>query len=240
MSKNTFFKYYILLVGIFVLPVLLMIPRVFNQFQSDIGEVNDRIPEFEIVDNEINTDHEPYIQFTDTTALYFDPNNELTEDNVIERNVELGFSPLNIAMNKTELTFYINGISQSVPYSALPDFNYEQMTVLLGSLADTSLSIILFTLVILFSINGFVLLYQFLMIALSNFLIAILSGVRLKMSEVFKITLLAITLPITAITITRSLNIISTNTIQLFTLFSIFIFMAATWHFKKIYRTRWN
>lgn len=224
MDRNTAVKYFMIIVGIFLFPTLLTLPSVFTQFQDDITEVNTRIPEFEMNNGEIQINHESYIHLTETTTLFFDPNDELANDDLIARNIELGFSPFNIALQKDQLYFNINGVEQSINYSSFPEFNYNELTDILNSLTETSILVVLVTLFILFGVSALLLLYQFLLVGLSNYFITIFNTIKLKMSDVFKISLLAITLPTVALTITRLLNITSTYSIQLFTFFSISLY----------------
>lgn len=232
MNGNTAVKYFMLIVTIFLIPTLLTLPSVFNQFQNDINEVNERIPEFEINNGVIETDHESYIHLTETTTLFFDPSNELSDDNLISRNIELGFSPFNIALQKDQLYFNINGVEQSVNYSSLPEFDYGEITFILNSLTDTSILVVLVTVFVLFGMSAFILLYQFFLVALSNYFITIFNTIKLRLSDVFKISLLAITLPTFALTITRILNITSIYSLQLFTFFSISLFFLNLLRFK--------
>lgn len=234
MSFNTFFKIFFLLVCIFLLPTLMNIPQIFGQFQNDIAEVNEKIPEFEVQDGVIFTDENDYIHLTDSAIFYFDPNNALYDDGLIERNVDLGFAPLNIALTNDKLLFYVSGIEQGISYVSIPDFSYDTLTMILESLTKSNLLVLLLTVVLLFMISSLLLLYQLALIILTNYLISIFQSTRFKMGEVAKISILSITLPAVALTIARLLNISTVYSLQLFTLFSTLLFLLAILRHKKI------
>lgn len=236
MSGNTFFKYLIFLVFITLVPTLVTIPRVFGQFQDDISEVAQQIPEFDIEDGSMTSDHEEYIHFTDTVALYFDPDDQLNEEGVIERNVQLRFAPLNIALKDDQLTFYVGTFDQTVPYSTLPDFNHDQLITLLSSLGEADLSVFLITLLVLFLFAAFFLFYQIFVVTLTNYFIALFSSVRLNLVNSFKVSILATTLPVVALSISQILGLTTSFSLPFFTIFSCGIFFFALRQYKKLHK----
>lgn len=233
MTFNTFFQYLIALVFITLIPVLITIPRLFGNFQADIHEVSQKIPPFEVQDGKIETSHEEYLHFTDTVALYFDPEDELTQENVIQRNVDLGFAPLNIALSEKQLSFYIGDIQQAIPYSSLPGFDYNLFLNLLSSMSQANWLVILVGISTLFFIGSLILFYQLFVVTLTNYFIALFSAVRLKLSTCFKVTILSTTLPIIALTLSRILGMTSIYNLPLFTIFSCSIFFLALRNYKN-------
>lgn len=233
MSFNTFFKILMILVGITLIPTLITIPRIFGQFQEDFSEISAQIPEFQVQSGTIETNEEDYIHLTDTVAFYFDPQSDLYDDDLIERNVELGFAPLNVSLTNDRAIFYVNGMEQEVSYESIPNFNNETLSTILGSVTSSNWFVMILSLIILFMTSALLLLYQLGLIILTNYIIAILQSIQFKLGDVAKISILSITLPIVAVTITSLLNISTVYTFQLFTFFSTILFLLATLRYKK-------
>lgn len=233
MSFNTFFQYLIALVFFALIPTLLTIPSVFGRFQNDIHEVSEQIPTFEVQDSEIESSHKEYIHFTDTVAFYFDPQNDLADEDVIQRNVDLGFAPLNIALTEDHLSFYIGSIQQNIPYSNLPDFDHDFLVSLLRSMGQANWLVILISFVALFFFAALVLFYQLFVVSLTNYFIALFSAVRLKLSTCFKVSILTTTLPVIALALSQLIGLTSAYSLPLFTIFSCILFFLALRNYKK-------
>ena len=233
MTKNIFFALFIALVIISLIPPLFTLVPEYQQFRSDVSEVEGQLPDFAIEDDQIKTDQEDYIHFTDTISLYFDPDNQMTEDETIDRNVELNFSPINIALSQDQMTLYVYGSGQSISYANLPDFNQDQFSFLLNSMTQINLPVILLAFFVLFGVGAIILIYQYILVALTNYFISIFYLQGLGFKAVFKISLLAIALPTLALSIASVVGLQTSLSGPLFTIFSILIFFLSIRRLKK-------
>lgn len=233
MTKNTFFAYFIALVILTLVPVIITIPPMFGQFQDDLSEVDQQLPEFTTAQDKLETDHEEYIHLTDTVSLYFDPNNDLTDNQTIQRNVELNFSPINIALTENNLELYILGTNQAIAYENLPDFSSDQFSVLLNSMSQTRPTVFIVAFFALFSFGAILVFYELLLIVLINYFIAIFSANNLRLKHVIKISLLSMTIPSLTLVISQVLSFDSALSTQMLTIFSVILFFLSMRRYKN-------
>ena len=100
-------------------------------------------------------------------------------------------------------------------------------------MTQINLPVILLAFFVLFGVGAIILIYQYILVALTNYFISIFYLQGLGFKAVFKISLLAIALPTLALSIASVVGLQTSLSGPLFTIFSILIFFLSIRRLKK-------
>ncbi len=161
---------------------------------NDFNEVKESIPDFELVDNELESDADSYIYQTDSIILYFDTEDQVNSE-TINRNMNTTSVPLSVGLLQDEIYLNMMGQDYSIQYSALEHFTTGDLKSMIDSVGDLSPGMIIFFVIFLFIFNLFLFVFQFFPLALFANLISIYRRTALRFGQSAKIALLATILP---------------------------------------------
>lgn len=158
---------------------------------SDVHEIRESIPEFELVDNHLESETESYIYQTDSIIFYFDADDRIATD-TIDKNMMAVSAPISIGILNEQLYLNLIGQSYSLEYANLENFTTENLQDLINGFGNISAYYLLVFLVLLLIFNLILFVSQFLPIALFANIISIYRRTRLRFFQSAKISLLAV------------------------------------------------
>lgn len=129
-SKTDFSKVIVILLGATVLlaiPTTLQVTDIFRDVQADSQEIAQTIPDFTIVDDQLQAsdDAEGFIYQTDSIIFTFDPQGKRTPNDVA---ADVTGSTIAVGLLKDQLIIYLpsSGLSDSLLDSNQLDFDYNE------------------------------------------------------------------------------------------------------------------
>lgn len=190
MKRSHYFSLILLLSFVLTLLSSIEMIPVAKQFKSDYETITSSIPEFELTDNQLESEEESYIYQTDSLVFYFDAEDRM-KTNTIDQNMKTQADPVSLALLKDEIYFNALGSGYGFSYASFNKLNAEDLGELLQSASNFTPSMYLISLVILFILNLFIYLYQLFPITLFGNLIAVYRRTGLRFFQNAKIALLA-------------------------------------------------
>lgn len=166
----------------------------FRSVQSDLSEIKESIPAFELENNQLTSPNNSYIYQTDSMVFYFDPDDAVTTD-LIDDNMRAVSAPVSIGILNDRI--YINFLNQSfsLEYAEMNEFTTSSLQMLIDSLGtEYSYSNVL-TFFILFIAQLFSYSYQLILLSLIASIANMFTRARLRLFQIFKMILLANMMP---------------------------------------------
>jgi hypothetical protein len=193
--KNRYFFSLLLLLSLTLtfLSIFEFIPIARN-IGNDVNEIRDSIPEFELIDNNLESATESYIYQTDSMIFYFDPDDNISTD-TIDSNADTTSAPVSLGILDDQLYLNLMSQSYSLEYADLNNFTTADLQGLINSFGNVSNSYIVFFIVFLFIFNLILFITQFFPIALFANIISIYRQTTLRFFQSAKMALLAIMSP---------------------------------------------
>ncbi|WP_018658729.1 DUF1189 family protein [Allofustis seminis] len=170
----------------------------FIQLNKDAQIISNHVPNFEI-DSEkkqLISDAEGFSYQTSSLLFFFDPNDQVTSQEVEYNHKSLN-PQVTIALHEKELDVLLsnNAVHYRKNYASLPDFSHAIFINILHNVGQFNLRLILVIVSIAFIIT---LLFTILYLWISSLFgqsIALFMGIRLKFSQSLKMALLASFIP---------------------------------------------
>ncbi len=181
----------ILLMGLSLtlLSIFEILPIV-NNFSNDYIEIKEAIPEFELINNQLESDTESFVYQTDSVLLYFDSDDSLSA-NLIDSNAAVHPAPISIGLLKNEIYFNITGTTYSFVYSNFSNLTSTDLMSLFNNIDQISPWMYIFLIITLIGLNLFIYITQMIPIILSTNLISFYKKSRLNFVQNVKVATLA-------------------------------------------------
>lgn len=191
MKNRHFFSLLLLLSVVLTFLSIFEFLPIARNMTNDVNEIRESIPEFELVDNQLESESESYIYQTDSMVFYFDPDNNISTD-TIDNNASIASAPVSLGILDNQL--YLNLLDQnySLNYADLDNFTTADLQGLISSFGNVSANYIFFFIIFLFIFNFILFVMQFLPIALFANIISIYRRTSLRFFQSAKMALLAV------------------------------------------------
>lgn len=234
-ARNMKKKHYFLLILLMALILTSLstftIRKDYKHLTDDYQEIQQAIPDYEIVDGQLESKKNSFIYQTDSLVFYFDPDNKIAKE-LIDTNMQKQSAPIAAALQKDKIYLNILGQSRALKYS---DFNMTSQD--LQSLVNLDrLSSPLYFIIVLFILYLFQLfLYSMQLLSISIFanLISFVQRTKLSFFQNAKIALMASIIPFLIMGILSALNLSIAYQYELTTLASLFLFYLSIDEFTK-------
>lgn len=193
--KNTHFFYLLLLLTLILtfFSLFEFVPAG-RELSADIQEIKSSIPEFELVDNELDSETESYIYQTDSMLLYFDPQDKMSTD-TIDKNMNNVTVPLSIGLMNDQMYLNVIGQNYSIHYSDLSNFTTSDLQAFINNFGRFSPGMIGLFVVFIFFYNFLFFISQLFPIVLFANLISVYRKTGLRFVQTMKVAFLATILP---------------------------------------------
>lgn len=202
-----------------------------NNLKGDYQEIQNSIPDFKVVDSQLESDVESYVYQTDNLVFYFD--SEDTIDNqLIDKNMQKQFAPMSLGLKKDAIYLNIIGQSQSFKYSDLGMTTEELKSFISLNKFSSPLFYVLFF-IILLVFNLILYLMQLFSISIFANVISFVRKTRLTFFQNAKIALLASMIPFLVIQLLTAFNLTIAYQYELVMVASLILFYLTIDEFKK-------
>lgn len=191
MKNKHFFSLLLLLSVILTFLSIFEFLPIARNMNNDINEIRESIPEFELVDNQLESESDSYIYQTDSMVFYFDPDDNISTD-TINSNANTTSAPVSLGILDSQLYLTLLGQNYSLNYADLDNFTTADLEGLISSFGNISTNYIFFFIVLLFIFNIILFVMQFLPIALFANIISIYRRTSLRFFQSAKMALLAV------------------------------------------------
>jgi len=192
------FHYFLLLLlmtlTLTILSIFEFLPGI-RTVNNDLDEIKNSIPEFELVDNQLNSESESYIYQTDTMRFYFDPEDQMEAEN-IDDDMMTTSTPISVGLLNDQIHLNALGQDYSINYADFDNLTTEDLEGIINNFGNISLEMVLLFLVFLFIFNLFLYVSQLLPITIFANLISVTRRTRLSFFQSAKISLLATMAPL--------------------------------------------
>lgn len=200
---------------------------ILNGVSEDFNDVKASIPTFSLEDNKISSETESYIYQTDSLLFYFDPDNRIDIE-TIRQNTNRVSAPLTTALLQEGLYLNIVGQDFYLGFDEVENITTEDIESLIASIGEFSTPAMLLAILGIFIIQFSLFTYELLPITLFANIISIFNQLKLKLSQTFKIVLLAV-IPLSII-----LNLIHTFIFPISSQFEILLIMSMFIYYRSI------
>lgn len=222
MSRKQMLGYFALLALLITLSMTAVLTSVMTNLRDDGQEIAENIPAFEIENSEFVTDNqESYIHQTNTFLFFFDPNGEISLEEV-ESNVERLSVPVGVALLEDGFYLNVTGRTLPLPYDQLEGFNQESLVRLFQQLGTFSPLVLLFTFIVGFIASSFSLAYEWLIVALFANIIATLQRIRSPFRKNARVALVSLSIPTLVISVIEAFGYFVPLAFELKLAFSIY------------------
>lgn len=203
----------------------------FNLLSEDFQEIQKSIPDYNLVNDKLESDQESFIYQTDSLVFYFDPDNKIDTD-LINKNMEKQSAPISAALQKEKVYLNILGEDRSLEYSEL-DLSSQDLQSIISAENFSNPLYFIIILSIFFLFNLFLYLTQLLSISIFANLISSLRRSRLSLFQNAKIALIASIVPSIIIEALNSFNLTINYQFEIIMLASLTLFYMTISEFKK-------
>lgn len=203
----------------------------FDAIFNDYDEVLSFMPDFELVDGQLESSEDSYIYETDNIVFYFDPQNKVKTE-LIDKNMKLQTAPISLGLMDQELYVNILNMNQTYTYSSLNLATDGLKEIIsLNNLYKPLFYGITLIIVILF--NLFLYSTQLLSISILANLISVIGRTGLKFFQNAKIALLASIIPFSVFAVINALQISISYQYELISISSLILFYLSMNEFKE-------
>jgi len=161
---------------------------------NDLDEIRNSIPEFELVDNQLDSESESYVYQTDTMRFYFDPDDRMEVENIND-DMTTTSAPISVGLLDDQIHLSALGQEYSINYADFDNLTTEDLESLINNFGNVSTEMVLLFLVFLFIFNLFLFISQLLPITIFANLISVTRRTPLRFFQSAKISLLATMAP---------------------------------------------
>lgn len=201
-----------------------------DRISNDYDEVLSFIPDFELVDGQLESTEDSYIYQTDTIIFYFDPQDKI-DTKLIDKNMKVQTAPISVALMDREIYVNILDMSQAYTYANLDLTTAElEATISLNTFYLPVFYGIM--LLVLFVFNLFLYSAQLLSFSIFANLIAAIGKTELKFFQSAKIALLASFIPFSVFAILNALQVPVSYQYEIISIASLFLFYMSIQEFK--------
>lgn len=197
MSKGKTVLYLMFLTLIMLLPLSFEVSNILQHLHQDGTAIAEKIPDFEIKDGTLTVPEKmkSYVQNTSTLSFFFDPNGELTKED-IDRAIEQSDSFIGVGMLQKELylnaSLYYFSFNYTDFSSPLTPVQVKAPFKAMGKLGIAGSVLFALMLFLLVFVN---LLVEMLLFTLFANIFGSFWGVRQRFGETWKMIVVASTLP---------------------------------------------
>lgn len=232
MKRSHFLLFILLMAGILSIMSIFESMPAFNQLTDDYQEIRTSIPEFNLDNNQLESEEKTYVYQTPSLVFYFDPDGEIETD-TIDRNMNTQSAPISIALLDQKMYFNFLGIGYPFPYSDYESLTSENILDALDSMGNYSLTTYLAFIVILLLMNIFLYLSQLLPITLFAHLISTFRRTGLRFMQNAKIAVLASIIPFLLVGLVNIFGIYIDIQFEITFVMSLFIFYISITELKN-------
>lgn len=189
--KNSHYFLLVLIIGIALtlLSTFEIIP-IATQFSDDFEEVKESIPEFNLVDGELESDTDSFIYQTNSIVFYFDSEDKMDTE-TIDSNMNIHTAPISLGLLNDRVYFNAVGTSYSFIYADFPNLTAAELNTLIQEMGNFSTGMYFILILVLFLLNMFLYITQLIPITLFANIISVFRRTRLNFFQNAKIALLA-------------------------------------------------
>lgn len=230
--KNSHYFIFILLMGVTLTFLsLFSIKPEFDRIAKDYDEIQAFLPEFELINGELESEEDSFIYQTNNIVFYFDPEDNIATD-LIDKNMTTQTAPISIAFMKKDIYINILDLNQTFSYSAL-NLTTEDLIGTISLEATYRPLFYSLMLIILLFFNLFLYLTQLLSISIFANLISVIEKTGLKFFQNAKIALLASIIPFLLMAVITALQIPIAYQYEVISTASLILFYMSIKEFKK-------
>lgn len=226
MTRKQLLAYFALLTFILTFSMTSVLTNVMTNLQEDGSEIAETIPPFTIENNQLiaEEDQESYVHQTNSFLLFFDPNGAIQTEE-IDTNLERLNVPIGIGLMQDE--FYLNVTGQTIPvsYEQLDGVDQDRFIDLLSQIGSLSPLVILLMFIVAYLASGFVLLYEWLIVALFANILVTLLRLRSPFKKNARMALVSLSIPTLLLSIIEAFGYIVPFAFELklgFTIYFLF------------------
>lgn len=231
--KNSHYFSLILLTGLILtfLSIFEMFP-IAVQFSDDYQEIKASIPDFELVDGQLESDTGSYIYQTNSIMLYFDSEDRITTDD-IESNIPTQAAPISIGLLKDEIYFNAANATYSFTYDDFTYLTADSLMEAMDNMGNFTIGMYILLLIILLIFNLIFYIIQLIPIPLFANLLSIVQKTHMTFFQNAKIALLASMGPFILIAILSAFQIQVAYQYEITLFSSLFLFYISITEMKK-------
>lgn len=229
-TKNYFFI--VLLMGISLTFLSAFgVKKEVNKISKDYQEIQASIPDYELIDDKLQSDQESYIYQTDSLVFYFDPQDEI-DTQLIDQNMEKQQPPISAALQKEYIYLNVLGQSRSLKYSDF-DLTTQDLKSLLNVNTFSSPLYFSIILLVLLVFNLFLYASQLLFITIFANLISFIQNSKLSFFQNAKITIVASIVPFIIMGLLNTFNLSITYQFEITAMATLILFSKSISEFKN-------
>lgn len=189
--KNAHYFLFILITGLILtlLSIFEILP-VATQLSEDYEEVRASVPEFELVNGELESETDSYAYQTNSILFYFDSEDKINTES-IDLNMPTQTAPISFGLLKDQIYFNAAGTSYSFRYNNFENLTAEDLKTLINNVGSFTTEMYIILILILIGLNLFLYVTQLIPITLFANLISVFRRTRLTFFQNAKISLLA-------------------------------------------------
>jgi hypothetical protein len=189
--KNSHYFLLVLLTGLSLtlLSIFEILP-VATQLSEDYEEVRASVPEFELVNGELESVTDSYAYQTNSILFYFDSEDKIDTES-IDLNMPTQTAPISFGLLKDQIYFNAAGTSYSFMYNNFENLTAEDLKTLINNVGSFTTEMYIILILILIGLNLFLYVTQLIPITLFANLISVFRRTRLTFFQNAKISLLA-------------------------------------------------
>lgn len=230
MSKKYYFSIILLMGLLLTLLSTFNIREEFTSLSNDYQEIQSAIPDFELINNQLESEEESFIYQTDRFVFYFDPQDKISS-NLIDKNMTKQQAPISAALKKENIYLNILGRSQSVKYADLNMTSQDLRSLIQLDNFSSSFYFIV-TFIVLFLFNSLLYITQLFSISIFANLISFIQGSKLNFFQNAKITIIASIVPFLLMGILNIFDLSIAYQFELTSLATLFLFYMSISEFK--------
>lgn len=193
-ARNMKNSHYFLLILITSLSLtLLSIFEIFpvaTQLSEDYEEVRASIPEFELVNGELESETDSYAYQTNSVLFYFDSEDKIDPES-IDLNMRTQTAPISFGLLKDQIYFNAVGTSYSFMYHNFENLTSEDLKTLINNVGTFTTEMYIILILILVGLNLFLYMTQLIPITMFANLISVFRRTGLTFFQNARISLLA-------------------------------------------------
>lgn len=198
-NKHYFSIIFMVTAFITILSIIGFIPAA-QSVQEDFEEIRNSIPEFQLENDQLSSEGSSYVYQTDSLLFYFDAEDNIDTE-LIDDNMDSQTVPVSVGVLKDGLYANLLGRGYSLAYSDIENFTAADLDDLFLRISDVSIVTLLLVGLFMFLFQFFSFFYQLFVISLVANIMVLFSGLRLRLLQTMKMTLLANIIPMVLATV---------------------------------------
>lgn len=227
-------NYFLIILSMVILLTFLSafnVKEEFDKLSEDYQEIEESIPEYQLVNNQLESDQEGFIYQTDSLVFYFDPQDKI-DTQLIDKNMEKQSAPISAALQKNKIYLNILGQNQSLTYSDF-DLTSKDLKAIIGLENFSAPIYFIIILFVLFFFNLLLYLIQLFSISVFANFVSFIQGSKLKFTQNAKIAVVASIIPFLTMAILNAFNFSIAYQFEITIASSLILFYLTISEFKK-------